>query len=192
MTKFPFARLLKLIGLLLISINFLISSSCRTTWAAKAGYDLQDVESVYIGWIDLDEEMWGYHEYETKEDWSDTIARLNSAFVAKMKRAYLPAHRISGASSNEDAPEAGYDIQILFSDAEIDYLDKTLTLTLTFVDGLSKKVLFEIPNEGFYCHRFGLEQVLECSLDKLGERLSDELKSTASPETGPLDTKHGL
>ena len=174
MKQLPFFRMFSLV---MIPFTFLVMFSCSTTWATKAGVDLQKVESVYIGWIDLDEKMWGYHEYETKKDWTNTIARLNSAFIAKLDSMYLPGHKVTGASSKDSSPKNSHDLHILFSDVKIDPNYQILKVTLTFINGDSGNTLFKVRNEEFPCHRIGFEQFLTGSLEKLGENLATELTS---------------
>jgi hypothetical protein len=75
----------------------------------------KNFNSIFVGWIDLDESRWKKYGYESIKDWQEAIKSANVLSLPQYFREYMPQKRITMASSIKDTDPRDAELYIKFS-----------------------------------------------------------------------------
>jgi hypothetical protein len=77
----------------------------------------KNYDSIFVGWIDLDESRWKKYGYESLKDWQEVIKNANAISMPQYFKEYMPNKKITMATSKNDIDPRGSDLYIKFSNA---------------------------------------------------------------------------
>jgi hypothetical protein len=144
--------------------------------------DMNAMNHVCVGWVDLGADQWGRLEYDTKTEWSGTIDSLNNAFVSGLPAMYLPGRTVVGAKNKEDVSMTGCDLYIKFSDVFVDYDHYHLILGIHFVDPKTGTEIGTIPVRPYFGDEWGLRGYLDAALKEVSTKLTVEITGAMPPK----------
>jgi hypothetical protein len=75
----------------------------------------KNYDSIFVGWIDLDESRWKKYGYESLKDWQEAIKNANALCMPQYFKEYMPNKKITMAASINDVNPRGSDLYIKFS-----------------------------------------------------------------------------
>jgi len=104
-------------------------------------------KSIYVGWLDLNEDEWKNCGYASKDIWITEIKKLNVNGLQMYLKTELPDKTILGASSKTDTYSGQGDILLKFKVVQLDtrigaFKDTSFSVDVDFVDGKSGKTFY--------------------------------------------------
>ena len=139
---------MKKIALIIVICLFAIQNCATTKHSTKAGVELSQYKSVFIGWLNLPLDDWEALEYNSEEDWEYAIRYINRHFQKYAKQVWQNeiGTPMSFAHSSEHGPSPENDLYIKFE--EVDVVQAYYLYTsVRFIDLNSNNIIFEIPAE---------------------------------------------
>ena len=132
---------------------FIIASSigCATRFSVvkenPSSPKLSEYKSIYIGWLDLNEDNWKTYGYTSKNIWVSEVKKHNVNGLQEYFKADNPGKTIYGASSKTETYSGKGDLVlklklIKLGDALGWAKDDYLSVDVEFVDGKSGKSLY--------------------------------------------------
>ncbi len=108
---------------------------------------LSGYKSIYISWIDLNEEGWSTCGYESKAVWAAEIKKHNLQGLQEYFKADLPGKAIYGAASKSETYSGKGDLILKFKSVKVDdrtgaFKDTFFSTDVDFIDGKSGKILY--------------------------------------------------
>ena len=143
----------------------------------ESSFDMSRAGHLYVEWVDLHEEDWGYHGYSTKQEWVDVIAALNASFNTSLVNTYLSGRTIVYAKSRDEVDPRDVDLIIRFSDVHVDYDHYHLILGIHFIDPGTGREVGSIPVRPYYGNNWGLRGYLNEALKEVGVKLRVEVSA---------------
>lgn len=137
--------------------------------------DMSQANHIFVSWVDLHDEDWGLHKYETKQEWVDVISSLNASLGSNLIVTYLPGKNVVMAKSKDEAAPADADLIVKFSDVRVDYDNYHLILAIHFIDAKTGKEIGVIPVRPYYGNDWGLRGYLNEALKDVGIKLHVEI-----------------
>ena len=109
--------------------------------------NLSGNKSIYVGWLDLNEEEWQNCGYASKDIWVAEIKRHNVEGLQLYLKDELPEKTVFGVSSKTDTYSGKGDIFLKFKVVKLDtrtgaFKDSHFSVNVDFVDGKSGKTLY--------------------------------------------------
>lgn len=77
----------------------------------------KNYDSIFVGWIDLDENRWQMYGYNSIIDWQEVINDANMLSLPQYFQKIMPNKKITTASSKNDVDPRGSDLYLKFSNA---------------------------------------------------------------------------
>jgi len=168
-------RLAMTAALLLLCISFPASLEARHKVPRylnkESTVDMNNMNRIFVGWVDLGADDWALYGYENKTDWADIIGSLNSSF----SRNLVSGRTIVSAKDKGDENVAGNDLYIKFSDVRVDYNNYHLILSIHFIDPRTNSEIATIPVRPYYGNDWGLKNYLKAALDEVGTKVQVEV-----------------
>jgi len=155
---------------LLLVIALLGCVGLQADAAPQSQADLRGTHRLFIGWVDLDRDLWAPLRYANRNDWEDVVERQNLMFQAQCQ-TLLPDRRIKGAETASSPVAEGSDIVVKFADVKFDVKDFGIYLEIQFIDVKSGKQVGSVP---YTYYRGGLVTVDNCiegALDKVAKAI---------------------
>ncbi len=108
---------------------------------------LSGYKSIYVGWLNLDENEWKTYGYGSKNVWASEIRRNNVEGLQVYLREELPGKALFGAQSKDETYGGKGDLFIKFKIINLEpttgaFRDASLTVDVEFIDGKSGKSLY--------------------------------------------------
>jgi len=75
-------------------------------------------DSIFVGWIDLDESKWTNYGYKSLDEWKEVIKIANTLSMPQYFQKYMPNKKITTALSVNDVDPQGSDLYIKFSNVK--------------------------------------------------------------------------
>ena len=160
---------------IILSIIFISFGSCVKYYSKESNINLNKYKTIYVGWVDLHEENWGIHFYNSQEEWKTSINKLNSGFQVRLKNEFLTDKIIKSASYDKREPTEKNGLFIKFSNVKIDYNKYYLYMDLAFIDLETNSNLYEIPQCRFYGNAYGFENMLYYALEEAEKLIYREI-----------------
>ncbi len=109
--------------------------------------NLSGYKSIYVGWLDLNEDEWKNCGYASKDIWVAEIKKLNVDGLQLYLKTELPEKNIVGAASKKDLYSGKGDLVLKFKVVELDtrigaFKDSSFSVNVDFIDGKSGKTLY--------------------------------------------------
>jgi hypothetical protein len=108
---------------------------------------LSGYKSIYVGWLDFNEDEWKTYGYDSKDLWLTEIKRHNVKGLQEYFKAELPDKTVFGALSKTEIYSGKGDLFIKFKLINLEaktgaFKDASLTVDAEFIDGKSGKTLY--------------------------------------------------
>jgi hypothetical protein len=129
----------------------LILSGCATRFATVKENPslpkLSGYKSIYVGWLDLNEEEWKNCGYASKNIWLAEIKKHNIKGLQEYIKLELPDKTVFGASSKTDTYTGKGDLFLKFKIIKLDtstgaFKDTDFSVDVNFIDGKSGNTLY--------------------------------------------------
>lgn len=78
-------------------------------------------KKIYVDWLDLKEEDWKVHGYESVEQWREVILEMNMDAFHRFLKELIPGKEFSFSTSISGEPGKDMELHIKFSDCNIIY-----------------------------------------------------------------------
>jgi len=137
--------------------------------------DMSKMNRVFVGWVDMHDDDWGAHGYGTKQEWTDVIGSLNSAFNSNLITTYLNGRTVVPAKNKDDEDAKDCDLYVKFTDVRVDYDNYHLILAIHFIDPKTGQEIGVIPVRPYYGNDWGLRGYLNEALKEVGVKLRVEI-----------------
>jgi hypothetical protein len=137
--------------------------------------DMSKMNRIFIGWVDMHEDDWGAHGYQTKQDWVNIIASLNASFSSNLIASDLTGRTLVSAKDKGDENAKDCDLYVKFTDVHVDYDNYHLILAIHFIDPKTGKEIGSIPVRPYYGNDWGLRGYLNEALKQVGQKLQVEI-----------------
>jgi hypothetical protein len=120
---------------------------------------LSGYQSIYVGWLDMQEDDWQLYGYDSKNTWATEIKKHNIEGLREYLKAQLPGRSITGAKSKLDAFAGKEDIFLKFKFDKINLkhngfggFDEIVT-DVDFIEGKTGKTVYTasiVTNNGVF------------------------------------------
>ena len=127
--------------------------------------DMKDINRIFVGWVDINQEDWKMQGYASRKDWLDVISNANSTFQQRVIKS-LAGRTVTAAKDKDDAAPAGNDLYIKFSDARVDKKYQ-LHIAVHFIDLKTNNEVGSIPLESYSAHFCSLSSCIDKELDEV-------------------------
>jgi hypothetical protein len=138
--------------------------------------DLSKYSTVFIQWIDFNEDYYAVLGYGTKAEWTNDIEVLNDYFqqFSKMTLFNNKERVILGKDVNDKQyPPEG--LLLKLSDIRIDYDNYHLYAAIDLVDLETKKTILSTPCEPYYGDAWGFVRYLKAALKVIVLRVQENV-----------------
>src|ERR1039458_7153514 len=137
--------------------------------------DMNGMNRIFLGWVDMKEDDWAAHGYSSKADWANKVAGLNIEFLRLCQTKLIGGKTVVGAKEKGDENAAGYNLYIKFSDVMIDYSKYHLYLSIHFIDPKTNAEIGSLPARPYFGNDWGFVNYLKPALDEASQKIKVEV-----------------
>lgn len=131
--------------ILICILAFVLAPGCGKVAVKK---EFEKYKTLYVGWLDLDNQNYGVYGYYNRADWLREVANLNVNGLQKYTRDYMRGWEIIGATSKYAAPPRKAEmIVVKLVNPVLNQTTLSVRCGMNFYDGTSGKLLKHVIAE---------------------------------------------
>ncbi len=142
----------------------------------KPAEDMSNMNHIFLGWVDINQDAYKYLGYETREEWAQVIANENKGFQEDFQTK-MHGRTVVAAKNNQDENPAGNDLYIKFTDARVDK-GYRLHLSVHLIDLKTNTEIGSIPNLVLNGHLCSLTGCIAKDLGGVAQQLQKMINSS--------------
>ena len=104
---------------------------------------LQKYHNIHIKWLPIDENEWDVYEYESKEQYALFIKQMNTEYLQKYIKDFLPKKHFTGSSAkNDNTIPKQTELIIKFKSIKLQHGGQVGVIDVDFIDNKTSKTVY--------------------------------------------------